>query len=109
MVLVVSLKSISLLVQLFSLRSSISCVMYKSVAPLLLMASHRYIQGVRLLGSSNNDNAEIPIEIDAPVGEMTAISTLAPPSATMQARFIGQGYKQVKILLVQMHYSFEQI
>ncbi|KAL8500645.1 hypothetical protein ACS0TY_020286 [Phlomoides rotata] len=55
----------------------------------------RYIQGARLLGSSNSDNAEVPVEIDLPVGETTAISTSAPASATMRARFVGQGYKQV--------------
>ncbi|KAL8495854.1 hypothetical protein ACS0TY_019827 [Phlomoides rotata] len=55
----------------------------------------RYIQGARLLGSSNSDNAEVPVEIELPVGETTAISTSAPASATMRARFVGQGYKQV--------------
>ncbi|KAK4414375.1 hypothetical protein Salat_2850500 [Sesamum alatum] len=52
----------------------------------------RYIQGARLLGSSNSNSSAAIVEIDQPVGEMTAISA---SSTTLQARFIGQGYKQV--------------
>ncbi|KAL0425519.1 UNVERIFIED_CONTAM: hypothetical protein Sradi_1086700 [Sesamum radiatum] len=55
----------------------------------------RYIQGARLLGSSDGDSSTAIVEIDQPVGEMTAISTSEPASTTLQARFIGQGYKQV--------------
>ncbi|KAL8062192.1 hypothetical protein ABFX02_02G131000 [Erythranthe guttata] len=55
----------------------------------------RYIQGARLVGSSNNDISRVTVEIDQPVGEMTAIDNPAPSSATLQARFVGQGYKQV--------------
>ncbi|KAK6162785.1 hypothetical protein DH2020_002626 [Rehmannia glutinosa] len=55
----------------------------------------RYIQGARLLGSSNDDNSAVMVEIDQPVGEMTAIDTSTPASATLRARLVGQGYKQV--------------
>ncbi|KAH6827005.1 alpha/beta-Hydrolases superfamily protein, partial [Perilla frutescens var. hirtella] len=55
----------------------------------------RYIQGARLLGSSNDDNPEVMVEIEQPVGEMSDVNTSAPlASATLQARFVGQGYKQ---------------
>ncbi|KAL7158260.1 hypothetical protein ABFS83_02G130500 [Erythranthe nasuta] len=55
----------------------------------------RYIQGARLTGSSNSDISGVTVEIDQPVSEMTAIDKPAPSSATLQARFVGQGYKQV--------------
>ncbi|KAL0429354.1 UNVERIFIED_CONTAM: hypothetical protein Sradi_0561400 [Sesamum radiatum] len=55
----------------------------------------RYIQGARLLGSSDGNSSAAIVEIDQPVGEMTAISASEPASTTLQARFIGQGYKQV--------------
>ncbi|KAL0379969.1 UNVERIFIED_CONTAM: hypothetical protein Sangu_0061200 [Sesamum angustifolium] len=62
---------------------------------LTLGTPHLYIQGARLLGSSDGDSSAAIVEIDQPVGEMTAISTSEPASTTLQARFIGQGYKQV--------------
>ncbi|KAG6423267.1 hypothetical protein SASPL_113658 [Salvia splendens] len=55
----------------------------------------RYIQGVRLLGSSSDENPELMVETEQPVGEMSVVKTSAPASATLQARFVGQGYKQV--------------
>ncbi|XP_047950896.1 uncharacterized protein LOC125196426 [Salvia hispanica] len=55
----------------------------------------RYIQGVRLLGSTSDENPELMIETEQPVGEMSVVKTSAPASATLQARFVGQGYKQV--------------
>lgn len=38
------------------------------------------------------------IETEQPVGEMSVVKTSAPASATLQARFVGQGYKQVNII-----------
>ncbi|KAG6420240.1 hypothetical protein SASPL_116762 [Salvia splendens] len=55
----------------------------------------RYIQGVRLLGSTSDENPELMVETEQPVGEMSVVKTSAPASATLQARFVGQGYKQV--------------
>ncbi|KAL0464343.1 UNVERIFIED_CONTAM: hypothetical protein Slati_0321900 [Sesamum latifolium] len=55
----------------------------------------RYIQGARLLGSNDGNSSTAIVENDQPAGEMTAISTSEPASTTLQARFIGQGYKQV--------------
>lgn len=56
----------------------------------------RYIQGARLLGPRNNDDdPEVVVEIEQPVGEMAAVNTSARGSTTLQARFVGQGYKQV--------------
>ncbi|KAG8391360.1 hypothetical protein BUALT_Bualt01G0179700 [Buddleja alternifolia] len=56
----------------------------------------RYIQGARLLGSSNISDSAVMVEIEHPVGKMTAIDTsTTPASTTLRARFVGQGYKQV--------------
>ncbi|KAL1562007.1 hypothetical protein AAHA92_04634 [Salvia divinorum] len=55
----------------------------------------RYIQGVRLLGSTSDENPELMVETEQPVGELTVVKTSAPAPATLQARFVGQGYKQV--------------
>lgn len=54
----------------------------------------RYIQGVRFLGLSDN-NASVDLIEDQQVGETVAVNTSIPVSAFLQARFIGQGYKQV--------------
>ncbi|PIN25163.1 hypothetical protein CDL12_02106 [Handroanthus impetiginosus] len=55
----------------------------------------RYIQGARLLGSSNDHHSAVVVEINQPVGEMTAADASAAASDTLRARFVGQGYKQV--------------
>lgn len=55
----------------------------------------RYIQGVRFLGLSDNSASLDLIELDQQVGETVAVNTSIPASASLQARFIGQGYKQV--------------
>ncbi|XP_051146474.1 uncharacterized protein LOC127262032 [Andrographis paniculata] len=52
----------------------------------------RYIQGARLLSSGNTT---IMSEIDQPVEEMAGIVASASPPTTFEARFVGQGYKQV--------------
>ncbi|KAL3815176.1 hypothetical protein ACJIZ3_016444 [Penstemon smallii] len=57
----------------------------------------RYIRGARLLGSNNNNNndSEVIVEVDQPLGQMTAIDTSTQTTTTLRARFVGQGYKQV--------------
>ncbi|GFQ02294.1 hypothetical protein PHJA_002373400 [Phtheirospermum japonicum] len=55
----------------------------------------RYIEGARLLGSGNDNDSAVTVRIKQPVREMTAVDTSTPPSVTLRARFVGQGYKQV--------------
>ncbi|KAL3622375.1 hypothetical protein CASFOL_033786 [Castilleja foliolosa] len=55
----------------------------------------RYIEGARLLGSSTDNDSSVTGAVEKPVGEITAVDTSTPPSATLRARFVGQGYKQV--------------
>ncbi|KAI5647651.1 hypothetical protein M9H77_33656 [Catharanthus roseus] len=54
----------------------------------------RYIQGARLF-RSNDDDAEMAVNIEQANPEIAIVNTSKPPSPTIRARFVGQGYKQV--------------
>ncbi|XP_061372457.1 uncharacterized protein LOC133314926 isoform X1 [Gastrolobium bilobum] len=58
----------------------------------------RYIEGARLFGKSNpNIEVVVPTNSSQPVPEAAIMNTAStsPPNATLRARFVGQGYKQV--------------
>ncbi|XP_057497958.1 uncharacterized protein LOC130782595 isoform X2 [Actinidia eriantha] len=57
----------------------------------------RYIQGARFFAGSNaNSSSAVQVDqADSEVAVVNATSTSASDSATLRARFIGQGYKQV--------------
>lgn len=58
----------------------------------------RYQQGARLIGANNNGGSAVMVDIDQPVADIAVVNgttTLTPAAATLRARFIGQGYKQV--------------
>ena len=57
----------------------------------------RYIQGARFFDDSNaNSSSAVHVDqTDSEVAVVNATSTSASDSASLRARFIGQGYKQV--------------
>ncbi|CAA0827169.1 alpha/beta-Hydrolases superfamily protein [Striga hermonthica] len=55
----------------------------------------RYIQGARLVGSNNRKSSSTVVQIEQQGSEMGTVETSTPASATLRARFVGQGYKQV--------------
>ncbi|KAL2536702.1 alpha/beta-hydrolase superfamily protein [Forsythia ovata] len=59
----------------------------------------RYLQGARLIGASDNDGSAVMVDIDQPVADIAAVNgtttSSTPAAATLRARFVGQGYKQV--------------
>lgn len=68
----------------------------------------RYIQGARLFGNSNETiDSALPIEGVEPSSDVALINdaTVSTPTSTtttttLRARFVGQGYKQVKLPIV---------
>lgn len=62
---------------------------------------HRYIQGARFFGNSNDANVDGEVVIDSTGITTTAAAPVAselvvPASQPLRSRFVGQGYKQVK-------------
>lgn len=62
---------------------------------------NRYIQGARLIGNSKPASSEETLEIGKDSGQDESIvngrnNKPAPSAPTLRARFVGQGYKQVK-------------
>ncbi|CAA3018487.1 uncharacterized protein LOC105168317 [Olea europaea subsp. europaea] len=58
----------------------------------------RYQQGARLIGANNSGGSAAMVDIDQPIADIAVVNgttTLTPAAATLRARFIGQGYKQV--------------
>lgn len=49
---------------------------------------------------SNNDNGEMAVTVDQQNTEIALVNTSEPPASTVRARFIGQGYKQVRSILL---------
>ncbi|KAL3537213.1 hypothetical protein ACH5RR_000579 [Cinchona calisaya] len=54
----------------------------------------RYIKGARFFGP-NDDGSAMSVTIHPSNSEIAAVKASKPPAATLRARFIGQGYKQV--------------
>lgn len=67
----------------------------------------RYLQGARLFGNSNESiDSALPIASVEPSSEVAVIndmSTSTSTTTTLRARFVGQGYKQVKPQLSEQY------
>ena len=68
----------------------------------------RYIQGAQLFR-----NSTVKVESTAPIGSaqsisedaiMNDLSTSISNTTTLRARFVGQGYKQVKSIILAIHF-----
>lgn len=68
----------------------------------------RYIQGAQLFR-----NSTVEVESTVPIGSaqsisedaiMNDLSTPTSNTATLRARFVGQGYKQVKSIILAIHF-----
>ncbi|XP_019178803.1 PREDICTED: uncharacterized protein LOC109173938 [Ipomoea nil] len=58
----------------------------------------RYIQGERFLGSDTNYGSTVLVDVNQPLPDTAALRSMDTSTATpntLQARFVGQGYKQV--------------
>lgn len=64
----------------------------------------RYIQGAPFFGSSiANFDSVIPND-SAEVAVVNDVGTSASNATTLRARLVGQGYKQVKSVVLAVHY-----
>lgn len=61
---------------------------------------YRYIQGERFLGSNTNYDSTVLVDVDQPLPDTATLRSMGATTTTpnsLQARFVGQGYKQVTL------------